>query len=146
MLLGYLHAEDETASFDAEGFFRSGDVGRWVDGRYLVVTGRAKDIIIRNGENISPKEVEDMLVRHPDIAEIAIVGLPDARTGERACAVIVPKALPGPDVASLRSFLDALKVATFKVPEQVVIWDSLPKNPAGKVLKHQIRATLAPKR
>lgn len=146
MLLGYLHAEDETASFDAEGFFRSGDVGRWVDGRYLVVTGRAKDIIIRNGENISPKEVEDMLVRHPDIAEIAIVGLPDARTGERACAVIVPKTLPGPDVASLRSFLDALKVATFKVPEQVVIWDSLPKNPAGKVLKHQIRATLAPKR
>ena len=63
---------------------------RWVDGDYLVVTGRAKDIIIRNGENISPKEVEDILVGHPGIAEIAIVGLPDARTGERACAVIVP--------------------------------------------------------
>ena len=62
------------------------------------MTGRAKDIIIRNGENISPKEIEDILAGHPDIAEIAIVGLPDARTGERACAVIVPKASPGPDV------------------------------------------------
>ena len=64
---------------------------RWVDDDYLVVTGRAKDIIIRNGENISPKEIEDILIGHPDIAEIAIVGLPDARTGERACAVIVPR-------------------------------------------------------
>jgi non-ribosomal peptide synthetase component E (peptide arylation enzyme) len=144
MLVGYLHAEDERESFDAEGFFRTGDLGRWVDDTYLVVTGRAKDIIIRNGENISPKEVEDILIGHPQIAEVAIVGLPDPRTGERACAVIVPKALPGPDVASLRSFLDAQGVATFKAPEQVAIWDTLPKNDAGKVLKHQIRAALAP--
>ena len=71
------------------GYFRTGDLGRWVDDDYLVVTGRAKDIIIRNGENISPKEVEDILVGHPGIAEIAVVGVPDARTGERACAVIV---------------------------------------------------------
>ena len=145
MLVGYLHPEDETESFDSQGYFRTGDLARWVDGAYLVVTGRAKDIIIRNGENISPKEVEDILIGHPHIAEIAIVGLPDPRTGERACAVIVPKAAPGPDVASLRSFLDAQGVATFKVPEQVVIWDALPKNDAGKVLKHQIRAALAPK-
>jgi len=143
MLVGYLHAEDETEAFDPEGFFRTGDLGRWVDGAYLVVTGRAKDIIIRNGENISPKEVEDILIGHPDIAEIAIVGLPDARTGERACAVIVPRKQPGPAVASLRAFLDAHGVATFKAPEQVVIWDALPKNDAGKVLKHQIRAALA---
>ena len=143
MLVGYLHREDETQAFDAEGYFRTGDLGRWVDDKYLVVTGRAKDIIIRNGENISPKEVEDLLLEHPKIAEVAIVGLPDPRTGERACAVIVPKTLPGPDVASLRSFLDALGVATFKVPEQVVIADVLPRNDAGKVLKHQLRATLA---
>ena len=89
MLLGYLHPEDEADSFDADGYFRTGDLGRWVDGDYLVVTGRAKDIIIRNGENIAPKEVEDVLLGHPDIAEIAIVGMPDPRTGERACAVIV---------------------------------------------------------
>jgi non-ribosomal peptide synthetase component E (peptide arylation enzyme) len=145
MLVGYLHVEDENATFDAEGYFRTGDLARWVDDAYLVVTGRAKDIIIRNGENISPKEVEDILVSHPDIAEIAIVGLPDPRTGERACAVIVAKTLPGPDVASLRGFLEAQGVATFKFPEQVAIWEALPKNDAGKVLKHQIRATLAQK-
>ena len=103
------------------------------------------DIIIRNGENISPKEVEDILVSHPQIAEIAIVGVSDTRTGERACAVIVAKGLVPPDVDSLRSYLKALGVASFKMPEQVAIWDALPKNDAGKVLKHQIRAALAQK-
>jgi len=103
------------------------------------------DIIIRQGENISPKEVEDILIGHPNIAEVAIVGLPDARTGERACAVIVPRRTPGPDIGSLRAFLDSQGVATFKVPEQVAIWEALPRNDAGKVLKHQIRAALAPK-
>lgn len=142
MLVGYQHPEDEAESFDTEGYFRTGDLARWVDNDYLVVTGRSKDIIIRNGENISPKEVEDILTGHPGIAEIAIVGLPDDRTGERACAVVVPSATPAPDVASLRSFLETSGVARFKVPEQVVIWDVLPKNDAGKILKHQIRAAL----
>ncbi len=142
MLVGYLHAEDEAASFDADGYFRTGDLAAWVDGNYLVVTGRAKDIIIRNGENISPKEIEDLLGGHPEIAEVSIVGLPDARTGERTCAVIVPKAAPGPTVESLRNFLLNEGLATFKFPEQVVLWDALPKNDAGKVLKHQIRASL----
>jgi acyl-CoA synthetase (AMP-forming)/AMP-acid ligase II len=142
MLVGYLHSEDEADSFDAEGYFRTGDLGRWVDDRYLVITGRVKDVIIRQGENISPKEVEEVLTGHPGIAEVAIVGLPDTRTGERACAVVVPTTTPGPDVAGLRSFLEAQGVARFKAPEQVVIWDSLPKNDAGKVLKHQIKAAL----
>src|SRR5262249_14782310 len=96
----------------------------------------------RHGENIAPKEVEDILVGHPGIAEVAIVGVPDARTGERACAVIVPAERPYPDVAVLREFLEAQGVARFKAPEQVVVWESLPKNDAGKVLKHRIRATL----
>ncbi len=135
MLVGYRNPEDERDAFDDEGYFRTGDLAQWVDDDYLVVTGRAKDIIIRSGENIAPKEIEDILGGHPDIVEIAIVGLPDARTGERACAVIVPKASPGPDVDSLRGFLVDYGVAKFKVPEQVVIWDSLPKNDAGKVLE-----------
>jgi cyclohexanecarboxylate-CoA ligase len=141
MLVGYLHPEDEADAFDAEGYFRTGDLGTW-DGDCLVVTGRAKDIIIRNGENISPKEVEDILIGLPGIGEVAIVGVPDARTGERACAVIVATEAPGPDVADLREFLEAHGVATFKVPERVAIWDELPKNAAGKVLKHRIRETL----
>jgi acyl-CoA synthetase (AMP-forming)/AMP-acid ligase II len=143
MLLGYLHPEDDSTSFDDDGYFRTGDLARWVDDDYLVVTGRAKDIIIRNGENISPKEVEDILATHPGIAEIAIVGLPDARTGERACAVIVPSAGQALDVAALRDVLVTAGLARFKVPEQVVFWEALPKNDAGKVLKHQIRAALA---
>jgi acyl-CoA synthetase (AMP-forming)/AMP-acid ligase II len=142
MLPGYRHPEDDADSFDAAGFFRTGDLGRWVEGEYLVVTGRAKDVIIRNGENISAKEVEDLLADHPGIAEIAVVGLPDERTGERACAVIVPAAAAGPDVASLLALLEAKGVAKFKAPEQVVLWDALPKNDAGKILKHRIRAAL----
>ncbi|ORB53182.1 cyclohexanecarboxylate-CoA ligase [Mycolicibacterium rhodesiae] len=142
MLLGYLHPEDNTDAFDADGYFRTGDLGHWVDGHHLVVTGRAKDIVIRNGENISPKEVEDVLLGHPDISEIAVVGVPDPRTGERACAVIVTDRTPEPDIGDLREFLQASGVAKFKWPEQVAIWDSLPKNDAGKVLKHRIRARL----
>ena len=142
MLVGYLHPEDETSSFDDEGYFRTGDLGRWVDDRYLVVTGRDKDIIIRSGENISPKEVEDILVGRVGIAEIAVVGVPDERTGERACAVIVSADGSTPDVDALRELLVAEGVAKFKIPEQVVIWEALPKNDVGKVLKHEIRATL----
>jgi len=142
MLVGYLHPEDDAEAFDADGYFRTGDLGRLLDDDHLVVTGRAKDIIIRNGENIAPKEVEDVLIGHPDVTEVAIVGLPDPRTGERACAVIVSAAPPGPTVADLREFLAARGVATFKSPEQVVVWDALPKNDAGKILKHRIRARL----
>ncbi|OIN78687.1 AMP-binding protein [Mycobacterium malmoense] len=146
MLVGYQHPEDEAEAFDAEGYFRTGDLARWVDDEYLVVTGRAKDIIVRNGENISPKEVEDILAGHPGIAEIAIVGLPDERTGERACAVVVPTTVYRPEpelnITSLRDFLEDSGVARFKAPEQVVIWDALPKNDAGKILKHQIKAAL----
>jgi non-ribosomal peptide synthetase component E (peptide arylation enzyme) len=142
MLVGYLNPGDEDGSFDADGYFRTGDLARWIDDDYLVVTGRAKDLIIRNGENIAPKEIEDILVGHPGVAEIAIVGLPDARTGERACAVVVPTDRSHPDVVSLRNFLQAEGIATFKAPEQVVIWDALPRNDAGKVLKHQIQSAL----
>lgn len=142
MLRGYLHEEDSADAFDADGYFRTGDLGAWVGGDYLVVTGRAKDIIIRNGENISPKEIEDILITDPAIAEIAIVGVPDDRTGERACAVIVAGAGIPPDTARLRKVLTDHGVAIFKVPEQVEIWDALPKNDAGKVLKHHIREAL----
>ena len=143
MLVGYRNPDDERDAFDDDGYFRTGDLAQWVDDDYLVVTGRAKDIIIRSGENIAPKEIEDILAGHPGIAEIAVVGLPDTRTGERACAVIVPAAPPGPDVTTLRDFLADYGVAKFKAPEQVVIVESLPRNDAGKVLKHQIRAKLA---
>lgn len=143
MLVGYVHVEDEEAAFDADGYYRTGDLGDWVDGDYLVISGRIKDLIIRNGENIAPKEIEDILLDHPDIREIAIVGLPHPKTGERACAVIVPNGQARPDINALREFLDARGVAKFKVPEQVELWEALPKNDAGKVLKQKIREVLA---
>src|SRR5690606_7641567 len=143
MLLGYLHPEDESSAFDADGFYRSGDLGRFAGNGCLVISGRSKDIIIRNGENIAPKEVEDLLLAHPGVAEVAIVGVPDPRTGERACAVVVPRPGAAPDVAALASFLSARGVATFKFPEAVALWDALPRNDTGKVLKHRIRARLA---
>ena len=142
MFCGYLHPEDEADCFDADGYYRTGDLGRWVDGKYLIVTGRAKDLIIRNGENISPKEIEDLLSGHPCVGEVAVVGLPDARTGERACAVITAKHTLLPSVEDLQSFLRNAGLAAFKFPEQVVYWDALPKNAAGKIMKQQIRAAL----
>ncbi|MBB5686804.1 AMP-binding protein [Sphingobium boeckii] len=142
MLVGYIHSEDEATAFDEDGYYRTGDQGRWIDEDYVVVTGRIKDLIIRNGENISPKEIEDLLVAHPDIAEIAIVGIPDARTGERAVAVIVPRDGRAPDTAAIAAFLGGFGVAKFKYPEAVALWDALPKNDAGKVLKQAIRTSL----
>ena len=94
--VGYLHPEDEADAFDADGYFRTGDLGRWVDDDYLVVTGRAKDIIIRNGENIAPKEVEDVLLGHPDIAEIAIVGFPIRAPASGHARWWSPTVHPGP--------------------------------------------------
>jgi cyclohexanecarboxylate-CoA ligase len=142
MLVGYLHAEDEATVFDDQGFYRTGDLGRWTDDGCLIISGRAKDIIIRKGENIAPKEIEDVLVTHPRIAEIAVIGLPDAASGERACAVIVPRDGEAPDVAELGAFLRQAGLASFKFPEQVAVWSALPKNDAGKVLKHVLRAEL----
>lgn len=143
MLVGYLHPEDEDSAFDERGFYRTGDQGEFTASGHLIVTGRIKDLIIRNGENIAPKEIEDLLLGHPDIAEIAIVGIPDQRTGEKACAVIVPikGALPG--VAELAEFLSGFGVARFKYPELVELRDALPKNDAGKVLKHVLREELS---
>ncbi|WP_336968721.1 AMP-binding protein [Sphingobium aromaticiconvertens] len=142
MMLGYFREEDDVAGFDAQGYYRTGDQGAWVDGDHLVVTGRIKDLIIRNGENISPKEIEDLLADHPAIAEIAIVGVPDPRTGERAIAVIVARDGATPDVAALGDYLSEQGVARFKYPEGVELWKALPKNDAGKVLKQAIRAKL----
>lgn len=143
MFAGYLHEEDDAAAFDAEGFYRTGDLGRLDAEGYLTITGRIKDLIIRNGENIAPKEIEDLLAGHPDITDIAIVGIPDGRTGERACAVIVAAAGAQPDVASLGAYLEAQGIARFKFPEQVELRNTLPRNAAGKVLKHVLRSEIA---
>lgn len=138
-LLGYVHVEDNGSAFDPDGFFRTGDLGRRVHGDYLVITGRKKDIIIRSGENISPKEVEDVLFGHPDIAEVAIVAMPSARTGEKGCAFVIPRGDAVVDLASIGRFLEGAGLARQKFPEHVVMVKDLPRVPSGKVRKDVLR-------
>jgi acyl-CoA synthetase (AMP-forming)/AMP-acid ligase II len=143
LFVGYLHPSDNEGAFLADGFFRMGDLGRMVEGsdgaQYVVITGRKKDIIIRSGENISPKEVEDALFSHPAVAEVAIVAMPSATTGEKGCAFVIPRAGQAIDLAEIRRFLDGAGLARQKFPEHVVLVDDLPRVPSGKVRKDVLR-------
>jgi len=140
LCLGYLDSSLDAAAFDAEGFFKSGDLGVLDADGYVTITGRVKDVIIRKGENISAKEVEDLLFTHPKIADAAVIGLPDPRSGERAVAIVVPKdPADAPTLADLFEFCKAERLMVQKIPEQLEIVDVLPRNPTGKVLKHELR-------
>ena len=141
---GYLDRSLDTEAFDADGFFRTGDLGSVDRDGYLTITGRLKDIIIRNGENISAKEVEDLLYAHPAIAEAAVIGLSDPRTGERGCAVVVLRAGASLDLKSLVAYCREAGHAPQKIPEQLELLGELPHNASGKVLKHELRARFTP--
>ena len=119
--------------------FVRGDLGRFVFEDWIEISGRSKDIIIRSGENLSPKEIEDALVAHPDIAMVAIVAKPSARTGEAACAFVVPKPGRVPTLETIADFLIARGFAKQKIPEHLVIVSALPTTAAGKVQKHILR-------
>lgn len=137
---GYVDASLDAAAFDEEGFLRTGDLGHLDAEGYLVVTGRLKDVIIRKGENISAKEVEDHLFEHPAIADVAVIGLPDPASGERACAVVVPSdAAAGLSFEAMVSFLESRELVRQKFPEQLEIVDELPRNASGKILKNELR-------
>jgi acyl-CoA synthetase (AMP-forming)/AMP-acid ligase II len=132
---GYVDANLDAAAFDEAGWFRSGDLGRLDEEGFLTITGRLKDVIIRKGENISAKEIEDLLHGHPDVAEAAVVGLPDPALGERCCAVVATE--PGRTFSfeAMQTFLRGLDLMTQKIPEQLESVDALPRNAAGKILK-----------
>ena len=137
---GYLDEALNAAAFDGDGFFRTGDLGYLDEDGYVVITGRLKDVIIRKGENISAKEIEDLLYAHPDVEDVAVIGLPDAKTGERACAVVVPKAGASPlSFEAMTAHLRDAKLMVQKIPEQLEIVTELPRNPTGKVVKHELR-------
>ncbi len=106
---------------------------------YVTITGRLKDVIIRHGENISAKEVEDLLYTHPAVADAAVIGLPDPRTGERACAVVALADGASLDLAEVAAFLAGAGLRTQAIPEQLEVVDAVPRNPAGKILKHTLR-------
>jgi len=142
LCLGYVDSSLDADAFDADGFFRTGDLG-WLDADgYLVISGRLKDIIIRKGENISAKEVEDLLYEHPSVADVAVIGLPDPERGERACAVVVLR--DGADTFDLDvigAHCRAAGLSVQKIPEQLELVDALPRNASGKVLKYQLQET-----
>ncbi len=139
MLLGYLRPDDNAGAFDEEGFFRSGDLGRFVRDDWIEITGRSKDIIIRAGENISPQEIEEALLDCEKIAQIAIVAKPNPRTGEAACAFVVPRGELVPTLDEMAALLARKGFAKQKTPEHLVVVASLPMTPAGKVKKHVLR-------
>jgi acyl-CoA synthetase (AMP-forming)/AMP-acid ligase II len=145
-LLGYVDSQLDSQAFDEQGFFRTGDLGV-IDGEGRVtVTGRIKDIIIRNAENISAVQVENVLYLHPDIADVAVVGIPDTRTGERACAaVVLAPGAPGLTLLALGEHCRAQGLAPQRIPERIDIFEALPRNAMGKLLKQDIRAMVLSK-
>jgi acyl-CoA synthetase (AMP-forming)/AMP-acid ligase II len=139
---GYVDPTLDKTSFDPEGWFHTGDLGTIDAAGNVRITGRLKDIIIRNAENISAVEVEEMLYRHSAVAEAAVLGLPDTRTGERVVAVVVPQKGCEVDLHDLREHCRLEGLAIQKCPEQLEVVDALPRNAMGKVLKQDLRSGL----
>jgi cyclohexanecarboxylate-CoA ligase len=137
---GYVDSSLDRDAVDDQGFFRTGDLGRIDAGGFVTITGRLKDVIIRKGETISANEVEDALFQHPDVREVAVVGIGDAASGERVCAVVVPVDASSPlAFDKMTEFLRSQRLMVQKIPEQLETVDELPRNSMGKVLKHELR-------
>lgn len=139
MAIGYARVEDNDGAYDEDGYFRMGDIGRLVDGDHLICTGRKKDLIIRAGENISAKEIEDVLYRSEKVAEVAVVSMPSRKTSEAICAFIVTRDGHTIDLPEVAALVREAGLARQKTPEHVELVDELPKTPSGKVRKDQLR-------
>jgi cyclohexanecarboxylate-CoA ligase len=140
LCVGYLDPALNIA-FTPDGYFRTGDLAIQGAEGFLRITGRRKDIIIRKGENLSAKGIEDELAAHPQVADVAVIGVPDAQSGERVCACLVLRPGAAPlDLAALRTFMQGRGVMVQKIPEQLELLDELPRNATGKVRKDQLRA------
>ncbi|WP_329464610.1 class I adenylate-forming enzyme family protein [Streptomyces sp. NBC_01431] len=138
---GYLDPAQSAAAFDADGFLITGDVGHVKESGHLVLTGRIKDIIIRKGENISAKEIEDLLHTHPGVGDAAVIGLPDPERGELVCAVVEPVAGARElTLAAITFYLREQGLSVHKLPERLEVVDALPRNETlSKVLKYKLR-------
>jgi cyclohexanecarboxylate-CoA ligase len=142
--LGYRDPALNPDAFTADGWFRTGDLGRLDGAAYLRITGRRKDIIIRKGENISARELEALLADHPAVAEVAVVGLADAAAGEIACAVVRVRAgQRAPTLAEVAGYLERRGLSRRKLPERLAVMDDFPRTASGKVLKRALRERLA---
>ncbi|CAM5615556.1 long-chain-fatty-acid--CoA ligase [Streptomyces fumanus] len=146
LMAGYVDDPGATAAAFVDGWFRTGDLGTLDDEGYLTVVDRKKDVILRGGYNVYPREVEDALLRHPAVARVAVVGLPDPALGQEVCAVIVPRDGLRPDEKLAETLLawGERHIAAYRRPRRVVFLDRLPLGPSGKVLKRELAALLGP--
>jgi acyl-CoA synthetase (AMP-forming)/AMP-acid ligase II len=141
--VGYTDPELTAAMFDADGWYRTGDVGVVDDDGYLTITDRVSDVIIRGGENISAQEIEEQLLRLDAVAEVCVVAAPDERLGERAAAVLrVRDGMPAPTLDDVRRHLGAVGLARQKWPESLHQVQEFPRTPSGKVQKFKLREML----
>lgn len=141
VFMGYFDEPELTArALDEEGWYYSGDLCRMDEAGYIKITGRKKDIIVRGGENISSREVEDILLQHPKIHDACVVAMPDERLGERSCAYVVLKA-PHHSLSleEVVAFFSRKRVAKYKYPEHIVLIEKLPRTASGKIQKFLLR-------
>ncbi|EPC3716461.1 TPA: medium-chain fatty-acid--CoA ligase [Escherichia coli] len=141
VFMGYFDEPELTArALDEEGWYYSGDLCRMDEAGYIKITGRKKDIIVRGGENISSREVEDILLQHPKIHDACVVAMSDERLGERSCAYVVLKA-PHHSLSleEVVAFFSRKRVAKYKYPEHIVVIEKLPRTTSGKIQKFLLR-------
>ncbi len=144
VMKGYWRRPEATAeAIDPAGWFHTGDVGYLDEDGFLFIADRVKDMIITGGENVYPAEVESVLHDHPDVADVAVIGLPDDRWGEAVVAVVVVHQGAAPTLEDLRDFAGE-RLARYKLPTRIEVVDILPRNPAGKVLKFELRERFSP--
>jgi long-chain acyl-CoA synthetase len=139
VMKGYLNNPEETKAVFWGDWLRSGDVGVFDEDHYLYIIDRIKDMIITGGENVYPREIEEVLYRRPEVGECSVIGIPDKEYGERVVACIVPKQKNVQlDPAELKSFLKK-HLTPFKVPKEYITLDELPKGSTGKTLKRELK-------
>ncbi len=135
------YRKPELITFDADGWFDSGDLAYMDDEGYIRISGRVKDVLIRGGENVPVVEIENLLYKHPAVAAVAVVGYPDARLGERGCAFIVPQQGRSIDLAGVQAYLAEQKMAKQFWPERVELIAELPRTASGKIQKFKLKDT-----
>jgi non-ribosomal peptide synthetase component E (peptide arylation enzyme) len=132
-------------AFTADRFYRTGDLGSFDSTGRLRIVGRVKDMIIRGGRNISPRLIEEMVLRDPRVYEVAVAAFPDKVFGERACAFVVPRAGTDITMPALIEFLRSQQMPTWQMPERLELMAELPKSAGGKVMKNKLREFVATK-